>query len=577
MNVKDDVMPSKAIPRALRVAAPILGALAALAAAALVPPAVLPLFETRLAWSPREAPPAAPEGVAISREGDRLVMRSGQARRLDAMAAPLVARERNAERELFDATTAATESWRAAAVPGPHTEPSPVVALPALLRAEAEVRRELVRRLPPAYSAATRVPATGATVEVLALTDAVRRAAESSDLPATRAALESLVQAEMAWLASGVPSRDAATAERGAVFRRLQLERADAFERIAQSLEVTLTPEELQQVPGVAAEWLAPRGAGVAPVLAALAQGGPRQVPADVQPLPRAWALWLAAAALAGALAGALPVALMRPRRGSRAGFAPERTPAEAGVWLHVVTGPSTRAIARGVLEVAAHGLARRERVLVVDGGPRLALHEVFEREPRWGLMECLTADMPVLGLVQYGGRPGLYLLAHGKSARGEGWSRLGQCLDDIRPHFGRVVLALEPGAPREAGDSMVGRALEAWWAEPVRKLPRVAVDWVARMGIALSGMDLSAIPEAKLEVLRERTNRLEPAPLEGAWARVVEASTPPPSLEGLPAPEALVLDCDLQVRERLRFLAWMRRVQKESRRRAEVQAVPQG
>jgi hypothetical protein len=57
----------------------------------------------------------------------------------------------------------------------------------------------------------------------------------------------------------------------------------------------------------------------------------------------------------------------------------------------------------------------------------------------------------------------------------------------------------------------------------------------------------------------------------------VVEASQPAPEALPQPVRQEIVLDCDLQVRERLRFLAWMRRVQKESRRRAEAEAVPLG
>ena len=50
-------------------------------------------------------------------------------------------------------------------------------------------------------------------------------------------------------------------------------------------------------------------------------------------------------------------------------------------------------------------------------------------RHARWGLLECLATDMPVLGLVQYAGHPGLYLLPHGNAERSVGWSPLGRSL----------------------------------------------------------------------------------------------------------------------------------------------------
>ena len=79
-------------------------------------------------------------------------------------------------------------------------------------------------------------------------------------------------------------------------------------------------------------------------------------------------------------------------------------------------------------------------------------------------------------------------------------------------------------------------------------------------------------MPEASLEVLLARVAALrpvvvvpEPAPL-GRQAPVSRPAIPATPLE------PIVLDCDLQVRQRLRFLAWTRRVQAEHRR-AELQA----
>jgi hypothetical protein len=280
---------------------------------------------------------------------------------------------------------------------------------------------------------------------------------------------------------------------------------------------------------------------------------------------------WLGGGALIGALAGALlawVVALVvRPLRSRAEMFVAARDPGARASWLHVVSGPTPAAVARAVVELAAHALSRNERVLVVDGSRRLKLHERFGREARWGLMECLHADMPVIGLVQYGGRPGFYLLAHGNTARADGWAAIGQRLDDAHPHFGRIVLAIDATAPREIGESLAGRAIEGWWAEAASRLPRAAVELTERLGIAFSGMDLNAVPQATVETLGGRTRALSLLAPEPA------AGLPPiPEPEALPAPEPvpsepLVLDCDLQMRQRLRFLAWMRRVQSERRR----------
>jgi len=76
----------------------------------------------------------------------------------------------------------------------------------------------------------------------------------------------------------------------------------------------------------------------------------------------------------------------------------------------------------------------------------------------------------------------------------------------------------------------------------------------------------LSELADATLEALAGRVIALrpagpapEPAPIT---ARTVAPIPPLPQ----PVHERIVLDCDLQVRERLRFLAWMRRLQAQNR-----------
>ncbi len=210
--------------------------------------------------------------------------------------------------------------------------------------------------------------------------------------------------------------------------------------------------------------------------------------------------------------------------------------------------------------------------MLLVDGSARLRLHERLGRDARWGLLECLAADMPVLGLVQYAGHPGLYLLPHGNAERSVGWSSLGRKLDEVVPHFARIVLALDPGSPAGIGDALRGRAMEGWWAGTDRRAETAADIATARFGIVFHGLDLSSLSDPTLELLAERVRALSPPgpPPEPAPVTAPAQIRLPPAPH--PALEPIVLDCDLQVRERLRLLAWMRRVEAEHRR-IEVQA----
>src|SRR5262249_25220046 len=240
--------------------------------------------------------------------------------------------------------------------------------------------------------------------------------------------------------------------------------------------------------------------------------------------------------------------------------------PAVAGPRLHVVTGPTAPAVTRGALELAARRIALGERVLLVDGSPRLALHERLGRDARWGLLECLAAEMPVLGLIQYAGHPGLYLLAHGNAERAAGWSQLGRKLDEVVPHFGRIVLALDPQAPAELGDALRGLAMEGWWGLPDGHLGRGSDHTTARLGIVFHSLDLSGVPDATLEALAERVVALRPEGPVPEPAPITAYAVPSrPELQQ-PALEPIVLDCDLLVVERMRFLVWMRRLQAEHR-----------
>jgi hypothetical protein len=274
-------------------------------------------------------------------------------------------------------------------------------------------------------------------------------------------------------------------------------------------------------------------------------------LPAAPPAAPRAWSIWRWRGS-------------GRARR-ARLTFEVPRIPETTGAWLHVVSGTSATVVARGALELAARFLSDGHRVVIVDGGPRLQLHDRFDREARWGVVECLTGEMPVLGLVQDVGRPSLYLLAHGVPARRTHWLQLGRLLDEARPHFGRAVLALDPDAPAAIGEALAGWHLEGWWGGRGRRTRRAA-RLADRLGVHLANLDLDAMPGAKLEALEVRLRTLT----------ALRASTGPaanPALDPAPVAPAAVpmvattLDCDLRVRERLRFLLWMRRIQTEGQR----------
>ncbi|MFN8586459.1 MAG: hypothetical protein U0704_01565 [Candidatus Eisenbacteria bacterium] len=560
-------------------------ALAALAGAALGvvvavagAPGSVALFEVRLPWTGGEptalewpAPPRAGERARLERAdgGSVLVVQAARAPRARELATALLTRRQTGSIELANAAASVREQWRARVTPEPLPALTPAAECAGWLTAAARRERDLAGSLPAPWSAAPLATPPAPPVAVLERLQEVELAAAAADPAAVHAALVAAARTADDWFAAGVPA-GAGVRERGAAWRRWTLDRADSLDARAAALLALETPLQGELALAASHARLLEYDAALAPAYDALVRAtrvGP--VP-NAAPLPRPWAWLLGLGASLGALVALLAAALgLWLRRRVGAGVAapmPARDPAETDAWLHVVAGASATVTTRALLELAAHALARGERVLVVDGAAKLRLHDRLGREARWGLMECLLADMPVLGLVQYGGRPGFYLLAHGSSTRGEGWARLGQRLDDVRPHFGRILLALDSHAPRAIGDALAGRALEGWWADPAGRLPRAAEELSSRLGIAFSGMDLSVMPEVTLEALSGRVRAL--APLSPAIpADVPVPAEPVPVRVASADPEApLVLDCDLQVLQRLRFLAWMRRVQSESR-----------
>lgn len=236
-----------------------------------------------------------------------------------------------------------------------------------------------------------------------------------------------------------------------------------------------------------------------------------------------------------------------------RLGAGPAREPETTGAWLHVVSGPTVPTLSRAVFELAARFLARGERVLLLDAAPRLRLHERFDREARWGVLDALAGPLPVLGLVQDGARLGLYLLAHGTHGGPSDWSRLAAVLDEARPHFGRAVLALDPDAPAVIGQALAGAHLEAWWPAGSREARRTT-GIGGRLAIQFTDLNLDAMLTPGLEALDARI-----------WALAAPPVSEPevaPAPEGTPIPtgEPVVLEGEPEVRERLRHLLWSRR-----------------
>ena len=555
------------------------GASLGVAVAVVGAPSSVALFEVRMPWN-GDAPrpiewggaPRAGESATLENGDGGLVLavRAPRAPRAHALASQLRTRREAGVAALADASTEVRERWISRLAPEPLPAMTPAAECAAWLTAAARRDRDLARALSAPWSAQTSPDRLTAPVAVLERLQEVELAASAADPVALRGALVEAARASDDWFASGVPSKSAKPDARGAAWRRWTLERADSLDARAAALLAAETPLQAELSARASDAYVVGFSDLAPPAYEGLLRGmTPLPAPAAA-PLPGVWGRWLGAFAALGALvalfAASLGLWLRRRVGGDDLLVVPQRDPSETGAWLHVVAGASPVWTTRAVLELAAHALARGERVLVVDGASKLRLHDRLGREARWGLMECLLADMPVLGLVQYGGRPGFYLLAHGNSTRGEGWARLGQRLDDVRPHFGRIVLALDSHAPRAIGDSLAGRALEGWWADAAGRHPRSVAELSSRLGIAFSGMDLTVMPEVTLEALSGRVRALSPVAVEGFTPP--EAAPLPVAAAAAPAVPTgpVVLDCDLQVLQRLRFLAWMRRVQSESR-----------
>lgn len=566
------------------VAAVVLGALVGAAFTIPFVPARLPLYEARLPWAhaapttadwPRPARPG--ESVWISYPAGRpaeLVVTAPRPAVARGLVRAFATRGAPAAEVLAERREGLRAVWVGELVAGPRPNVRPTAASASWLLARARWGRAFAGELP--VSAGAMVMADPAPpAEVLARWGVVHRLALEARPEALSDAIVAADVAEFEWFRNAPVWNSWGTAERAEAWRRRQVAHAASLEATADLALAQVDDFQRAQGFATARERLVELEPRLAEAWALFAAPAPRGIRPLVAPVPRAWAPWLALGALLGALASAGMLVL-----GARLNASPRATmsvpevavPAlsVAGPRLHLVCGRDREGTLRAALELAAHRLAAGDRVLLVDGSPRARLHERLGRDARWGLLECLVADMPVLGLVQYAGHPGLYLLPHGQAERAVGWSPLGRKLDEVLPHFGRVVLLLEPGSPIEVGDALRGRALEGWWAGLGGRSRRAADRAMARFGIVFHGMNLRGTAEAVLEALPGRVEALRPATPVPTPAPVPVVPAPRRPEPARPALEPIVLDCDLQVRQRLRFLAWTRRVQAD-RRRAEL------
>ena len=538
-------------------------------------------FEARLRWpyalpSKSEWPHAARVGESArltpGPAGHQLVVTARSAADARGLARAFTARHEPDAAQLEDVLRGVVKKWDVGLPAGPQPVLTEDADLGAWLLARARWGRLLAAELPvPEAGMVAPIHEPDAVLdaweELIGIIDARQGAAL---LPA----LDRTHRAEQDWFGDAAAWQGYSVSGRAAAWREWQVLRAAELDEQARVVLISTSPFQQRLARATANEHLSDLGARLSEPWRAFASPNARALRPVVRPIFTAWWPPLAMGAGAGALLATVVLLLAsarapRSRRASLLTGAVGGGPTDPGPSLHVVCGVHRQAVTRAALELAAHRLAAGERVLLVDGSARLALHERLGRDARWGLLECLAADMPVLGLVQYAGHPGLYLLPHGNAERSVGWSPLGRKLDEVMPHFGRIVLILDPKSPAGVGDSLRGRAMEGWWASANGRSGRAADDAAARFGIVFSELSLGDMPEATLELLVERVRALRPAGPAPELAPITAPAVARHPVLPKAVLEPIVLDCEWQVLQRLRFLAWTRRVQAENRRAA--------
>jgi hypothetical protein len=573
--------PHRVRPRLIVTGALVAGALLGMTAGPRLLPGAMPLFASRVAWrgpSPavgeRPWPARAGESVELGDGGATLVAFAPTPEGARDLAQGLQARRLGGWATFGGRRAALRARWTSAvASDGSTVALDPAVRCAALLRGWAEAWRGLAEApegLPGELERPENLRAAETEIAAQAMV------ADPAGLERALADLARLERARLVTRARALPvaGQDDFTAR----WRLACGRRAEDLESVATGLEANLDDASRALVAGAVPGC----ALGAEPLLAdpsmALIAAPPWPGPGPARPVAASWAAF----ALAGALGGMI---VLLPASRALAGLAhadrdalarganprttadPElaRAPEATSAWLQIVSGSGRRPVAGAALELATRFLARGERVLLVDGGRRLRLHRVFRGQARLGLRECLTAHMPVLGVIQATGVPGLFLLARGAALPASAWTQLDRLLEEARPHFGHLVLALEPSAPHEVGSMLAGRVAECWWGAATGGLPRASRVLSTRIGIVFYPLVLHSSAEKSLEELLARSRAAAPSgSASDERPATAEASDPVAHAAG-----PRIMDCELQVRERLRFLIWMRRVQAESRREA--------
>lgn len=304
--------------------------------------------------------------------------------------------------------------------------------------------------------------------------------------------------------------------------------------------------------------------------------------PPAIPGLPHAPRLVMLAALLAGTLAwlsnrGPLRPAARTRRQPGRAGTL--RCPvgavsademASSTAWLHVVSGPDPEHLTRGLLEAAAALIGHDERLIVVDGARRLRFHDAIRREGAPGLLECLAGELPVFEAIQGGAGEGQCFLPRGNPMRSEAWPQLGRLLLELRTRFDRVLLALDFAVPHEVGPALEGLGAAGWWC-PDRSASILSSALAERIGIPLQNIRLSMSEEVMRDIGRMLAGALRSSPAPPAMPDLL-LGRGSRRLPAKPPTEPPIVDCDLQVMGRLRFLLWMRGIQSEGHRELEAQ-----
>src|SRR5437016_1064633 len=154
------------------------------------------------------------------------------------------------------------------------------------------------------------------------------------------------------------------------------------------------------------------------------------------------------------------------------------------------------------------------------------ALHGWFGAASRWGVAECLTESLPLLGAIQSGGAPGLYLLSRGHRVAGRA-EALGPLLDRAQRHFTRVIVGVDRGALGAWREAFAERRADAWWFDP---RPRARAGHVTRppgAGRPFVVLRSSRVAGNPLEVLVSRIEAYRGAARLAAAGRAPRGAQP--------------------------------------------------